>query len=49
MLNETILEMPYFQLKFGKNKLEVIPFWGNLGADFHIWDHWPKIEQNAIN
>ena len=49
MLNETILEMPYFQLKFGKNKLEVIPFWGNLGADFHIWDHWPEIEKNAIN
>ena len=30
MLNETILEMPYCQLKYGKNKLEVILFGGAL-------------------
>ena len=28
MLNETILEMPYCQLNFDKNNLEVIPLWG---------------------
>ena len=28
--NETILEMPYCQLNFGKNKLEILPFWGTL-------------------
>ena len=49
MVNETISEMPYCQFNFGKNKLEVITFWGNLGGDLHIWDHWPKIEKNAIN
>ena len=30
MLNETILEMPYCQLNFGKKKLEILPFWGAL-------------------
>ena len=28
MLNETISEMPYCQLNFDKNNLEVIPLWG---------------------
>ena len=48
MLNETILEIPVklCQLNFGKNKLEIIlSFWGGLGADFHIWVHWPKIKK----
>ena len=45
MLNETILEMPYCQLNFGKNKLEIFTFGEGLGADFHIWAHWPKIEK----
>ena len=45
MLNDTILEMPYCQLNFGKKKLENIPFLGDLGADFHIWAHWPKIKK----
>ena len=36
MLNETILEMPYCQLNYGKNKLEVILFGGGLRADFDI-------------
>ena len=47
MLNETILEMSYFKLNFGKNKLEISPFSGGkgwkFGADFHIRVHWPKI------
>ena len=30
MLNKTILEMPYCQLNFGKNKLEILPFGGAL-------------------
>ena len=45
MLNKTILEMPYCQLNFGKNKLEILPFGGGLGADLHIWAHWPKIKK----
>ena len=36
MLNETNLEMPYCQLNFGKNKLEIYTFPGGLAADFHI-------------
>ena len=41
MLNKTILEIPYCQLNFGKNKLEILPFFwggggGRLGAEFHI-------------
>ena len=36
MVNETILEMPYCQFNFGKNKLEVITFWGNLGGDTYL-------------
>ena len=24
-------------------------FGGRLGADFHIWNHWPKIEKIVIN
>ena len=39
MLSETILEMSYCQLNFGKNKLK-------LGTDFHIWVHWPKIKKD---
>ena len=30
MLNETVLEMSYCQLNVGKNRLEVMPFWGAL-------------------
>ena len=30
MLSETILEMPYCQLNFGKSNLEILPFWGAL-------------------
>ena len=44
MLNETILEIPYCQLNFGKNKLETT-FLGGLGAGFHIWAHWHKIKK----
>ena len=50
MLNETILEMTHFQLNFDKNRLEYLPLGGGgLGADFHIWAHWPKIKKKAIN
>ena len=42
MLSETILEMPYYQLNFGKNRLEILSFWGDLAADFHIWPTAPK-------
>ena len=46
MLNETILEMPYCQLNFGKKKKTWnFTFLGSLGADFHIWVHWPKIKK----
>ena len=45
MLNETILEMPYCQSNFGKSRLEILPFFGGLGADFHTWAHWPKIKK----
>ena len=48
MLHEEILEMAYCQLNFGKDKLETLPIWKGLGADFHIWVHWPKIKK-AIN
>ena len=44
MLNETILEMPYCQLNFGKNELETT-FLGGLGAGFHIRTHWHKIKK----
>lgn len=27
MFNKTILGMQYCQLNFGKNKLEILPFW----------------------
>ena len=30
MLNESILEIPYFQLNVDKNKLGILPFWGAL-------------------
>ena len=45
MYSETILEMPYCQLNFGKNRPGILPFWGALGPDFHIWVHWPKIKK----
>ena len=34
--------MAYCQLNFGKKKLEILPFLGGLGADFHILAHWPQ-------
>ena len=48
MLNETILEMSYYQLNFGKNKIEILPFLWELGPNFHIQASWPKIEKVYI-
>ena len=45
MLNETILEMSYCQWNFGKDKIEILPFWGELGPTFCIWVHYPKIKK----
>ena len=49
ILNETILEMPYCQLNFGKNRLEILALGGGFEADFHIWAHWPRIKKKSLN
>ena len=49
MLNEAILEMSYYQLNFGKNKIEILPFLWELGPNFHIQASWPKIEKVHIS
>ena len=45
MFNEAILEMPFCQLNFGKNKLEFSPYWDELAANFYIWAQWTIFEK----
>ena len=45
MLNEAFLQMSHCQKNFGKNKIEILPFLGELEPNFHIWVHWSKIEK----
>ena len=46
MLNETILEMPYCQLNFGKNKLEILPFGGTLELISICGPTGPKLKKD---
>ena len=48
MFNEAILEMPFCQLNFGKNKLEFSPYWDELAANFYIWAQWTIFEKKKI-
>ena len=43
MLNETILEMRYCQINFGKNRQV-----GGVITDFHIWAYWPRIKKRSL-
>ena len=44
MLSETILEMSYCQLNFGKNKLKILRFWGE-----GTWNWFPYLGPLAQN
>ena len=32
-----------------KQRLKFYPFWGELGLNFYIWAHWPKIRKICIS
>ena len=32
-----------------RTKLTFYPFWKELGPNFHIWAHWPKIRKICIS
>ena len=48
MVNETILKMPFklYQLNFGKNKLEILPFWRALELISIIGPTGPKLKKD---
>ena len=48
-VNETILKMPWCQQKYNENKIDILPFLGELGPNFHILAHWPKIRKIHIS
>ena len=49
MLIESVLEMPYCEKNFGKSKIEISPFLGELELNFHIWPRWFKIRKICIS